>query len=74
MEHRREFECGLLPAYIDLNKAFDSVYRESLLGILRLRGIQGIIGLIASLHTGNESTVMCVGGLSSFFPVNSGVR
>ena len=75
VERRREFGRGLLAAYIDLKKAFDSVHRESLWEILRLRGIPSkIIELIVSLHTGTESAVKCGGGTSSFFPVNSGVR
>ena len=75
VERRREFGRGLLAAYIDLKKAFDTVHRESLWEILRLRGIPTrIIGLIASLYTGTESAVKCGGGLSSFFPVSSGVR
>ncbi|XP_069982670.1 uncharacterized protein [Penaeus vannamei] len=56
-----EFGCELLAAYIDLKKVFDMVHQESLWEILRLRGIPArIIG--------------CSGGLSSFFPVSSGVR
>ena len=75
VERRREFGRGLLAAYIDLKKAFDSVHRESLWEILRLRGIPTkIIDLISSLYTGTESAVKCGGGISSFFPVNSGVR
>ncbi|XP_069981039.1 uncharacterized protein [Penaeus vannamei] len=58
VERRREFRCGLLIAYIDLKKAFDTVHRESLWEILRLRGIPiRIIGLIASLYAGTESAV-----------------
>ena len=64
----------MLAAYIDLKKAFDTVRRESLWEILRLRISTRIIGHIASLYTGTESAVKCGGGLSSFFPVSSGVR
>ncbi|XP_069977663.1 uncharacterized protein [Penaeus vannamei] len=75
VEHRCEFGRGLLAAYIDLKKAFDSVHRESLWEILGLIGIPSrIIGLIASLYTGTISAVKCGGGLSSFFPVNLEVR
>ena len=71
VERRR----GLLAAYIDLKKEFDTVHRKSLWEILRLRGIPTmIIELIANLYTGTESAVKCGGGLSSFFPVSSGVR
>ena len=75
VERRREFQRGLLAAYVDLKKAFDSVHRESLWELLRLRGMPaGIIGLISGLYSGTESAVKCGGGTSDFFPISSGVR
>ncbi|KAG0714105.1 LINE-1 retrotransposable element ORF2 protein [Chionoecetes opilio] len=75
MERRREFRQGMLAAYVDLKKAFDSVHRESLWDLLRLRGILArTIGLITGLYSGTESAVKCRAGVSSFFPVNTGVR
>ena len=75
VERRREFRQGMLAAYVDLKKAFDSVHREALWELLRLRGIPArIIGLLTGLYTGTESAVKFGGGVSSFFPVNSGVR
>ncbi|KAG0714867.1 Retrovirus-related Pol polyprotein from type-1 retrotransposable element R2 [Chionoecetes opilio] len=65
----------MLAAYVDLKKAFDSVHRESLWDLLRLRGIPArTIGLITGLYSGTESAVKCGAGVSSFFPVNTGVR
>ncbi|XP_070000270.1 uncharacterized protein [Penaeus vannamei] len=58
VERRGEFGLGLLAAYIDLKKAFDTARRESLWEIRRLREIPTrIIGLIASLYIGADSTV-----------------
>ncbi|KAG0723422.1 Transposon TX1 uncharacterized protein [Chionoecetes opilio] len=75
VERRREFRQGMLAAYVDLKKAFDSVHRESLWDLLRLRGIPArTIGLITGLYSGTESAVKCRAGVSSFFPVNTGVR
>ena len=75
VERRREFRKGLLAVYVDLKKAFDSVHRESLWELLRLRGIPAaIITLVSGLYTGTESAVRWGGETSSFFPVNSGVR
>ncbi|XP_069996728.1 uncharacterized protein [Penaeus vannamei] len=55
VERRREFGRGLLEAYIDRKKAFNTVHRKSLFEILRLRGVPTrIIGLIGSLYTGTE--------------------
>ncbi len=51
MERRLEFQQGLLAAYVDLKKAFDSVHRGTLWDILRVRGIPArIIGLMAILR------------------------
>ena len=46
VERRLEFRQGMLAAYVDLKKACDSVHRETLWDLLRLRGIHArIIGL-----------------------------
>ena len=63
VERRLEFRQGMLAAYVDLKKAFDSVHRESLWDLLRLRGIPaGIIDLLTGLYSGTESAVKCGGG------------
>lgn len=50
-EGRSEFGRGLLAAYIDLKKAFDSMHHESVWEVLRLRGILAeIIGTITILY------------------------
>ncbi|KAG0725535.1 Alpha-N-acetylglucosaminidase [Chionoecetes opilio] len=75
VERRHEFRQGMLAAYVDLKKAFDSVHRESLWDLLRLRGIPArTIGLMTGLYSGTESAVKCGAGVSSFFPVNTGMR
>ena len=75
VERRLEFRQGLLAAYVDFKKAFDSVHRETLWELLRLRGIPPvIIDLVSGLYTGTESAVKYGGGASRFFPVDSGVR
>ena len=64
----------MLAAYVNL-KGFDSVHRETLWDLLHLRGIPArIIGLLTGLFSGTVSAVKCGGGVSSFFPVNTGVR
>ena len=65
----------MLAAYVDLTKAFDSVHRETLWDLLLLRGIPArIIGLLTGLYSVTVSAVKCGGGMSNFFPVNTGVR
>ena len=52
VEHRREFRQGMLAAYVDLKKAFDSVHQETLWDLLRLRGIPArIIGILTGLYS-----------------------
>ena len=47
VRRRREFREGILAAYVDRKKVFDSVHRETLWDLLRLRGIPArIIGLL----------------------------
>ena len=58
----------MLTACVDLKKVFDSVHHEALCDPA------GIIGLLTGLYSGTESSVKCGGDVSSFFPVNTGVR
>ena len=39
VERKREFQQKLLAVYVDLRKAFDSVYRDALWKVLGLRGV-----------------------------------
>ena len=74
-ERRRELRQGMLAAYVDLKKAFDSVHRETLWDLLRVRRIPArIIGLLTGLYSRTVSAVKCGGGVSSFFSVNTRVR
>ena len=67
-ECRREFQQGLLEAYVDLCKAFDSVNRVPSGGFLVF------VDLMSVLHSGTESAVRCGGTISDLFPVVTGVR
>ncbi|XP_037803932.1 uncharacterized protein LOC119598352 [Penaeus monodon] len=58
VECRPEFQQGMLVAYVDLKKAFDSMHRESLWSLLGLCGIPpGIIGLLSDLYRNTENAV-----------------
>ncbi|XP_069972146.1 uncharacterized protein [Penaeus vannamei] len=67
VERRREFGCGLLTAYIDLKKAFNTVHQESLGNSETERNSNKEFGLIASLYTGTESAVKCGGACRASF-------
>ena len=60
VEGRREFRQGMLAVYVDLKNAFDSVHRETLWDLLRLRRTAArIIGLLTGLYSGTVSAVKC---------------
>ena len=72
-ERRREFRQGLLAAYVDLCKVFDSVNRDALWRILGLRGVPPkLIILMPELYSGTESSVRCGDTISNLFPVVTG--
>ena len=74
-KRRREFRQGLLAAYVDLCKMFDTVNRDALLRILGLCGVPPKrIDLMSELYSGTESAVRCGGTMSDLFPVVTGVR
>ena len=74
-ERRRVFRQGLLAAYVDLCKAFDSVNWDALWSILGLRGVPPrLINLMSELNSGTESAVKCGDTISNLFPVVTGVR
>ena len=59
VERRREFRQGMLAAYIGFKKAFDSVHRETLWELLRLRGIPArIIGLLTGLYSDTDDAAI----------------
>jgi len=73
-EHRREFWQGLLAAYVDLCKAFESVNRNALWRILGLCGVPlRLINLMSELLSGTESAVRCGDTISDLFRVVNGV-
>ena len=73
-KRRREFRQGLLAAYVDLCKAFDSVNQDALWRILGLCGVSTkLIDLMSGLYSGNESALRCGVTNSDLFPVVSGV-
>ena len=68
------FQQGLLAAFVDLCKVFDSVKRDALWKILGLRGVPPkLINLMSELYSGTESAVRCGDTISDFFPVVTGV-
>ena len=54
-EHRQDFRQGLLAAYVDFCKAFDSVKRDALWRVLGLRGVPPKLNdLMFELYSGTD--------------------
>ena len=71
----RDIRIGLLAAYVDVRKAFDSVNRDVLWRTPALRGIPPKLdNLICDLYSGTVGAVMCDGTISEYFLVNTGVH
>lgn len=72
LRKRRTFAC-----FIDIRKAYDTVWHEGLKLRLLECGIHGsMYRALCSLYSGGESTVRLRGeaGFTDFFPINTGVR
>ena len=66
---------GLLAAYVNLCKAFNSVNQDALCRILGLRGVPPkLINLMSELYAGTESAVRCGDTISDVFPAVTGVH
>ena len=59
VERRREFRQGMLAAYVDLKKVFDSVHQETLWDLYLHVIPARIIGLLTGLYSGTVSAVKC---------------
>jgi hypothetical protein len=74
-ELAREWRVPLHAAFIDLTKAFDSVNREVLWGVLRARGVDPkLLALIQDLYSGCSACASLGGHTSDWFPMRTGVR
>lgn len=75
IEQSIEWQSSLYLNFVDFEKAFDSVHRESLWKLLRLYGLPlKIINIIRILHEGFQCSVMVDKGQTEWFPVTSGLK
>ena len=73
-ERRQEFRQGLLAAYVDLCKSFNSFNQDALWRILCLLGVPPkLINLMSELYSGTESALRCSDSISNLFPGVTGV-
>nr|KAG5701644.1 hypothetical protein BaRGS_019333 [Batillaria attramentaria] len=75
LEQSNEWNAPLYVNFVDMEKAFDSIHRESLWKILRHYGVpQKIVNVIKMLYGDFSSRVINNNTLSGAFKVNTGVK
>ena len=75
LEQSLEWITPLCINFIDFQKAFDSIHRESLWRILQAYGIPPkIITLIKMFYVNFECSIILENTITEAFPVKSGVR
>ena len=75
LEQSLEWNTSLCINFIDFQKAFDRVHRESLWKILQAYGLPPkIINLIKMFHNNFECSIILGNTITEAFPVKSGVR
>ena len=75
LEKSREQQLPISIAFIDLQKAFDTVNREMLLRVLKKFGCPPVfVSLLRALHTGTEATVVTGSSSSEPFAITVGVK
>jgi len=75
LEQCAEWNAKLYTLFIDFEKAFDSVHRETLWKIMRLYGIPNkLVQMIKCLYTQSECAVVSGTGTPEWFTIQSGVK
>ncbi len=75
LEQSKEWNTTLYANFIDLEKAFDSIHRDSLWKILRQYGIPSkLMNVIKMLYDDCKSQVICNTVLTNTFNVTTGVK
>ena len=71
-----EWNTGLYMAFVDFEKAFDSLDREVLRKILRHCDVvpEKIVRMIRGFHDGFQAKVLHEGEMTGSFSMNTGVR
>ena len=75
IEQCNEWRAPLYLNFIDFEKAFDSVHRESLWAIMKAYGIPGkIITLVKALYDNFQCSVIEDGEVTEWFEIKTGVK
>ena len=75
LEQCAEWNANLYMLFIDFEKAFDSVHRETLWNIMRHYGIPDkLVRMVKCLYAQSECAVIDRAGTTEWFPIKSGVK
>ena len=75
IEQSVEWQAGLYINFVDFEKAFDSVHRESLWNIMRCYGVPDkLIRMVQLLYKDTQCAVIDEGEESEWFSVKTGVK
>ena len=75
LEQCLEWNSSLYLIFVDYEKAFDSIDRETLWRIMKAYGIPDkFISLVRAFYRGNKAAVIHGEGMSDWFEINSGVK
>lgn len=75
IEQSIEFQKPMAINFIDFNKAFDSIHRESSWNIMRSDGVPGRnINIVRNLYLNSSCCIRTVGGVTDSFNIDTGAR
>ena len=75
IEQSIEWQAPLYINFIDFEKAFDSIHRDSLWEIMRQYGIpRKIINMVKLMYSGSACAVLDDGEITEWFEVKTGVK
>ena len=75
LEKKWEHAMPVYCAFMDLEKAYDSVWREGMWQIAKYYGVpRQIVEMLRDYYNGSSSCVRIDGGQGDWFPINTGLR
>lgn len=75
MEQTIEWDSSLYVCFVDYERAFDSVQRETLWMIVKSYGIPPkLVEMVKAMYDGNQCAVAESAGLTGWYDVKSGVK
>ena len=75
LEQSKEWNASLYANFVDMEKAFDSIHRDTLWRILHYNGVpQKLVNIVKMMYNNFSSQVICNNELTDTFEVTTGVK